>query len=78
MRKILQIKKGEYLLEILNGGKAISTTYNQDVAMDISGWSLQQVGHVVANLKKVGYNKAKILTIDTEVKEEVKTDEVQE
>jgi hypothetical protein len=62
MKKILQVKKGEYLLEIR--GNAIATTYNQDLAMDIKSWSLEQVGYIVGNLKKVGYNKSKIVTIE--------------
>lgn len=61
MKKILQIKKGEYLLEVMNG--SIKTTYNKDIALDISNWSLEQLGYIVSNLKKVGYTKAKVLTI---------------
>jgi hypothetical protein len=74
-KKILQIRKGEYLLEIR--GNAVATTYNQDIALDISGWKLDQVGYIVSNLKKVGYTKAEILTIEEEVVEE-NTEETKE
>jgi hypothetical protein len=69
MKKILQIKKGEYLLNILNQG-AINTTYNKDVAMDIKDWSLEQLGYIVSNLKKVGYIHAEVLTIEDEDEDE--------
>lgn len=75
-KKILQIKNGEYLLEIR--GNAVATTYNQDIALDISGWKLDQVGFIVGNLKKVGYTKTKILTIEDKVEEEVKESEDKE
>lgn len=61
IKKILQIKKGEYLLEIRNN--AIATTYSQIDALDITNWSLEQLGFIVGNLKKVGYNKAKVIDI---------------
>lgn len=70
MKKILQIKKGEYLLEIRNS--AVATTYNQDSALDISDWSLEQLGFITGNLRNVGYKKVKVLTI---VEEELEVGE---
>lgn len=69
VKKILQIKKGEYLLEIRNN--AVATTYNKDVAMDITDWSLEQLGFIIGNLKKVGYTKCCILEIKEEKGEDV-------
>jgi hypothetical protein len=71
-KKILQIKKGEYLLEIMtNNGviNSVKTTYNKDIALDISSMSLEQVGFLVENFKTVGYTKCKIVTIEPEVVE---------
>ena len=71
-KKIIQIKKGEYLLELMTNKGVISgikSTYNKDVALDISNMSIQQVGFLVENFRKVGYTKAKILTIEPEVVE---------
>jgi len=70
VKKILQIKKGEYLLEIRNN--SVATTYNKDVAMDISGWRLEQLGFIIGNLKKVGYTKCEVI----EIKEESEGNEV--
>jgi hypothetical protein len=75
-KKILEIKKGEYLLELMtNKGviNSVKTTYNIDIALDISSMSLEQVGFLVENFKKVGYTKTKILTIEpvAEVAEEI-------
>ncbi|AYP68209.1 hypothetical protein PQE75_gp077 [Bacillus phage vB_BcoS-136] len=61
-KKILEIRKGEYLLEIRNN--AVVTTYNQDIAMDISDWKWEQVEYIVSNLVKVGYSKCKVITIE--------------
>lgn len=52
-KKVLQIRKGEYLLDILLEG-GIRTTYNESDAMDISGWDFNQFAYIVNNLKKVG------------------------
>jgi hypothetical protein len=74
-KKIIQIKKGEYLLEVMtNNGviNSVKSTYNQDSALDISNMSLEQVGYLVDNFKRVGYTKVKILTIKPEVEEVVK------
>lgn len=60
-KKILQIKKGEYLLDIKDN--SIVTTYNKDVALDISDWGLEQLSYIVSNLQKVGYTKAKIIEL---------------
>lgn len=75
VKKIIQVKKGEYLLEIREN--SVATTYNMDVAMDISNWSLGQLGYIIGNLKRVGYTKCKVLEIEkisevTEMAEEVK------
>jgi vacuolar-type H+-ATPase subunit D/Vma8 len=67
MRKILEIKKGEYLLELItNKGviTSVKTTYNQNFALNIADMSLEQVGFLVENFKKVGYTKCKIVTIE--------------
>jgi hypothetical protein len=69
-KKVLEIKKGEYLLEILNNGHSVNTTYNIDHAMDVSSMELEHVGFLVENFKRVGYTKVKIVTV--EPKEEVK------
>lgn len=61
MKKILQIKKGEYLLEVVNGG--ISTTYKKEDAFDISNWSMEQLANITVGLQGAGYTKYKILTI---------------
>jgi hypothetical protein len=68
-RKVLQIKKGEYILKIIDRG--IETTYNIEDALDIRHWSIEQLGNMVGNLHKVGYTKAKIVTIEEEVKADV-------
>lgn len=76
VKKVLKIKNGEYLLEIRNN--AVATTYNLDHALDISNWSLEQLGYIVGNLKKVGYSKASIVHVHEEVKpeeKEINTDE---
>lgn len=65
-KKILQIKKGEYLHAVLKSGGAIDTTYHTQFALDISSWDLDTLGHIVSNLKKVGYTDAQILTIEDE------------
>lgn len=82
MKKILQIKKGEFLHSILHSG-AIDTTYHIKFAMDIKNWDLEQLGYIVGNLKKVGYSDASILTVADEdeqeegiIEEEVESDEV--
>lgn len=62
VKKVLKIRKGEYLLEIRNS--AVATTYLVDSAMDISDWSMKQLGYIIENLKKVGYTKASIETIE--------------
>lgn len=67
-KKVLQIKKGEYLLEIRNN--AVATTYNLDYALDISDWKLEQLGFIVGNLKKVGYKNCTVVTIANEDEQE--------
>ena len=67
VKKILKIRKGEWLLEIRNN--AVATTYLVDSAMDISNWSIEQLGNIIDNLKKVGYTKASIETIKPKKKE---------
>ena len=67
-KKVLKIKKGEYLLEIRNN--AVATTYNLDQAMDISSWKLEQLGFIVGNLKKVGYKHCAVLTVADEDEQE--------
>lgn len=67
VKKILKIRKGEYLLEIRNS--AIATTYLEDSAMDISDWSMKQLGYIIENLKKVGYTKASVEIIEPKKKE---------
>lgn len=62
LKKILKIRKGEYLLEIRNN--AVATTYLADSALDISNWSLEQLGYIIGNLKKVGYTKASVVTVE--------------
>lgn len=64
MKKIIKIKKGEYLLAIANN--SVATTYKIDSALDISKWSLETLGFIVGNLKKVGYNRCEVLTIEDE------------
>ncbi len=61
-RKILKIKNGEYLLEVKNN--AAMTTYNKDVALDISDWDFNQIAFVISNLHKVGYVEAKVEEIE--------------
>lgn len=68
-KKILRIRKGEYLLAMEVNG--IATTYNKDSAMDISNWSLEQLGMILSNLKRVGYKKATIEVIEKSVKEDI-------
>lgn len=67
MKKVLQIKKGEYLLEIRNN--SVATTYKTEHALDISKWSLKQLGFIVENLRKVGYEGCNIVEIDEETNE---------
>jgi hypothetical protein len=67
-KKVLQIKKGEYLLEIRNN--AVATTYSLDSALDISSWKLEQLGFIVGNLKNVGYKNCTVLTIANEDEQE--------
>jgi len=61
-KKILQIRKGEYLLELRSDG--IATTYNKEIALDISNWDLENLGLVVRGLKSVGYKKSQVLTVE--------------
>lgn len=63
-KKILRIKKGEYLLALT--GEGIMTTLDTKKAMDISEWSLEQLGYIISNLKRVGYKKAEIETVKIE------------
>lgn len=65
-KKVLQIKKNEYLLEIRNN--AVATTYNIEHAEDLSNWRIEQLSFIISNLKKVGYNKCKILNLDKDHK----------
>lgn len=67
-RKVLQIKKGEYLLEVRNN--SIATTYNLDSALDVGAWKLEKLGFIVGNLKKVGYTKCAVVTIADEDEQE--------
>lgn len=64
IKKVIQIKKGEYLLEIRNN--AVATTYNLDHALDVTNWSLKQLGYIVGNLEKVGYSKVKVSSVSKE------------
>lgn len=67
MKKILQIKNGEYLHSLLKNKEGILTgidsTYHKQFALDISNWSLEQLGHISSNLEKVGY-KPQVLIIE--------------
>lgn len=71
-KKILQIKKGEFLLDVTKDG--ILTTYKRDSAMDISVWSIDQLAHVTSNLHKVGYKSAKVIVIKGEEENESETE----
>lgn len=64
VKKVLKIKKGEYLLEIRNN--AVATTYSLEHAMDIREWSLDQLGYIISNLKNVGYTKASVVDVFSE------------
>lgn len=61
MKKIIQVKNGEYLLEVRNN--AVATTYNRDIAMDVSDWEWSQLEFIVSNLVNVGYGKTKVLEV---------------
>lgn len=63
-KKILRIRQGEYLLAV--EPKGVVTTHDKDRAMDISMWSLDQLGHMVKNLSRVGYKKAQVETVELE------------
>lgn len=68
-KKVLRIRKGEYLMAMeING---VVTTFNKDKAMDISNWSLEQLGLILKSLKRVGYKKATIEVIKKDDKEDV-------
>lgn len=60
-KSVLQIKNGEYLLEIR--GNAVATTYKKESALDITEWKWEQVEYIVSNLYKVGYTKCKIVEV---------------
>lgn len=62
--KILQIKKGEFLLDVMFG--SVKTTYKRKSAMDISDWSLEKITIILSNLKKVGYDKCKVIDVEEE------------
>lgn len=68
-KKIIRIRKGEYLMAMEVNG--VVTTYNKDKAMDISNWTLEQLGMILSNLKRVGYKKATIEVIEKSVKEDI-------
>jgi hypothetical protein len=68
-KKILRIRKGEYLMAIASNG--VVTTHNKDKAMDISPWSLEQLGHILGSLKRLGYSKATVEVLEKTVKEDI-------
>lgn len=61
-KKIIQIKKGEFLLDVSRDG--VFTTYKRNSAMDISNWTLERLGYILGNLHKVGYDKATVITVE--------------
>ena len=61
-KKILRIRRGEYLLAISPEG--VATTYDKDKAMDITNWSLEQLAYIISNLKRVGYKKTVVETVE--------------
>lgn len=58
-KTIIQIKKGEFLLDIMDNG--VKTTYKRKSALDVSNMPLEQVKYIIENLKKVGYTTAKVV-----------------
>lgn len=62
IKKIMRIRKGEYLLELTNEG--MHTTFDKDEALDISNWSISQVGLIAKSLREVGYKKVAIERIE--------------
>lgn len=63
-KKVLRIKKGEYLLAVT--GEGVKTTFDVKKAMDITSWSLEELGYIVSNLKRVGYRKTEVETVKIE------------
>lgn len=62
MKKVLRIRKGEYLLSLQRTG--LLTTFDRDKGLDISDWTIAQLGHIVTCLKEVGYNKVVVERIE--------------
>jgi hypothetical protein len=60
-KKILRIRRGEYLLAVT--GEGIMTTFDTKKAMDITNWTLEQLGYIVSNLNRAGYKKAEVETV---------------
>ena len=62
MKKVLRIKTGEFLEKAFDN--RINTTANINNALDISGWSFEQLEHIMSNLKKVGFTKMEVVEVD--------------
>lgn len=68
MKKIIQIKNGEYLLDVKE--RSVVTTYKRNSAMDVTNWSLDTMLGILSGLKSVGYDEVKVIEIED--KEDVK------
>ena len=62
VKKVLQIRKGQYLLGADDG--AFLTTYNLDEAINISNWDLESLGWVISRLRKAGCKNIRIVSYD--------------
>lgn len=68
-KKILRIRKGEYLQAMYPNG--VKTTKDKEKAMDITNWTLEQLGYVAQSLKRAGYTKPTVETINLLQKEDL-------
>lgn len=62
VKKIIQVKNGEYLLDV--NENSVVTTYKRNSAMDVTDWSLETLGYILSSLKSVGYDGVKIMEIE--------------
>jgi len=64
--KVLRIKTGEFLFDM--NDKSIATCRKIQDAMDISGWTFEQLEYIMSNLHKVGYTSVEVVERKKEIK----------
>lgn len=61
-KKVLRIRKGEYMLEMQPHG--MLTTHNNQKALDITNWTMPMVGRAISALKGAGYKFVGVETVE--------------